>query len=157
MRRSKYTLLYYIGLGVLLACSSCDSKTTYSRYQHVSVAGWEKNDAISYEIDPLKEDGTYQKTIGVRISNDYPFMGLTLIIEQQVFPSLESHNDTLNCDLIDKEGNAIGQGVTFYQYHFPISTMTLHRGDSLSIHIRHDMKREILPGVADIGLILTRQ
>ena len=157
MRKNSYTLLYYIGLIVLLACSSCDSKTTYSRYQHVSIAGWEKNDALSYEIAPMKEDGTFKKAIGVRISSDYPFMGLTLIIEQQVFPSMESHNDTLNCNLIDKEGNAIGQGVTLYQYKFPINTMTLHKGDSLSIRVRHDMKREILPGIADIGLILTKQ
>ena len=150
MRKNSYTLLYYIGLIALLACSSCDSKTTYSRYQHISIA-------LSYEIAPMKEGGTFQKAIGVRISSDYPFMGLTLIIEQQVFPSMESHNDTLTCNLIDKEGNAIGQGITLYQYKFPIDTMTLHKGDSLSIRVRHDMKREILPGIADIGLILTKQ
>ncbi len=157
MRRSKYTLLYYIGLITLLVCLSCDDRTVYSRYQHVSIAGWEKNDALSYEIAPMKQDGIFQKTIGLRISNDYPFMGLTLIIEQQVFPSMESHSDTLTCNLIDKEGNAIGQGVTLHQYQFPIETISLHKGDSLSIRIRHDMKREILPGIADIGVTLTKQ
>ncbi len=157
MRKSSYTLLYYIGLVTLLVCSSCDNKTTYSRYQHVSIAGWEKNDALSYDIPPMKQDGTFQKSIGVRISSDYPFMGLTLVIEQQLFPSMDCHYDTLTCNLIDNEGNAIGQGVTLYQYHFPIDTIVLHKGDSLSIRIRHDMKREILPGVADIGVMLTKQ
>lgn len=154
---SKYTLLYYIGLIVSFVCSSCDSKTVYNHYQHVSIAGWEKNDALSYEIAPMEHDGTFQETIGLRISNDFPFTGLTLIVEQTVYPSLESQNDTLTCELIDKKGNATGRGATLYQYHFPIDAMTLHKGDSLSIRIRHDMKREILPGVADIGITLTKQ
>ena len=157
MRKSKYTLLYYIGLIVLFVCSSCDSKTAYSRYQHVSIAGWEKNDALSYEITPMKQDGTFQEAIGVRISNDFPFTGLTLIVEQTVYPSMESQSDTLTCELIDKKGKAIGRGATLYQYHFPINTITLQKGDSISIRIRHDMKREILPGIADIGITLTKQ
>lgn len=140
-----------------MVCTSCERKTVYSQYQHVSVAGWEKNDHITFGIAPLKQAGTYQETVGMRISSDYPFMGLTLIIDQEVFPSQESRSDTLNCSLIDDEGNTIGQGITLYQYDFPIATTRLQEGDSLSIRIRHDMKREILPGVADIGIILTRQ
>ena len=84
-------------------------------------------------------------------------MGITLIIDQTVFPAMESRSDTLSCNLIDKEGNAIGQGITLFQYNFPIDTITLHKGDSLSIRTHHDMKREILPGVADIGITLTKQ
>lgn len=30
--------------------------------------------------------------------------------------------------------------------------MTLVPGDSLQISVRHDMKREILPGVSDVGI-----
>lgn len=155
MQKTSHTLLYYIGLGLL--CIACDSKITYSHYQHITISGWEKNDAVSFAIPPIQQDGTYQETVGVRISSAYPFMGLSLIIEQTVYPSLETYTDTLNCNVIDKDGYAVGQGISHHQYNYPLSIVTLHQGDSLSIRIRHDMKREILPGVADIGMILTRQ
>lgn len=155
MRKNSHTLLYYIGL--VLLCIACDSEIIYSNYQHITIAGWEKNDAISFAVPPIQQDGTYQESVGLRISNAYPFMGLSLIVEQTVFPSLETYTDTLSCNVIDNDGNAVGQGISHYQYNYPLNTVTLHKGDSLSIHIRHDMKREILPGVANIGMILTKQ
>lgn len=45
MRKSSYTLLYYIGAVLLFL--SCDSRTTYSHYQHVNVTGWEKRTMLS--------------------------------------------------------------------------------------------------------------
>lgn len=155
MRKSSYTLLYYIGAVLLFL--SCDSRTTYSHYQHVNVTGWEKNDAIVYEIPPAPQDGVYQETVGIRIARSFPFMGLSLIVDQTVYPSMRSYSDTLNCKLIDEEGNVHGQGISHYQFSFPIDTIHLHKGDSLTVSVRHDMKREILPGVTDIGMIMTRK
>ena len=157
MRKSKYTLLYYIGLGGLLLCMACKNKTTYSHYEHVPIAGWEKNDTLSFSIEPIKQGGRYQENIGIRINGAYPFMGLTLIAEQTIFPSMESHSDTLNYELIDEDGNMKGKGISHYQYNLPLKTLSLQEGDSLSINIRHDMKREILPGISDIGITLTKE
>mgnify|MGYP006781130783 FL=1 len=153
MRR--HTLLYYIGLAILLV--ACNDSTVYSCYRHVPASGWEKNDNLLFTVPPVKQDGQYSEELGIRIDNTYPFMGLTLIIDQTVFPSLEMKNDTLNCSLIGEDGVVKGKGVSHYQYVFPLTTLTLYKGDSLSITIRHDMKREILPGVTDIGMILNRQ
>lgn len=154
MRR--HTLLYYIGLLALLLVA-CNDSTVYSHYRHVPVSGWEKNDDLLFTVPPVKQDGLYSEELGIRIDNTYPFMGLTLIIDQTVFPSLEMRSDTMNCSLIGKDGVVKGKGVSHYQYVFPLATQTLHKGDSLSIVIRHDMKREILPGITDIGMILSRQ
>ena len=43
-----------------------------------------------------------------------------------------------------------------YQYIFPLKTLPLEKDDSLFIEIRHDMKREILPGITDVGIKLSR-
>ena len=157
MRKSKYTLLYYIGLCGLLLCAACKNKTIYSHYEHVPIFGWEKNDTLFFAITPIKQDGNYQENIGIRINGSYPFMGLTLIAEQTIFPSMESHSDTLNYELIDEDGNMKGKGISHYQYSFPLKTLQLQEGDSVSINIRHDMKREILPGVSDIGITLIKE
>ena len=65
-------------------------------------------------------------------------------------------SDTLSCKLVDADGTVQGEGVSFYQYRFHLCNMKLTQGDSLRVSIRHNMKREILPGIADVGVTLTK-
>lgn len=58
--------------------------------------------------------------------------------------------------LIDNNGVSKGQGISYYQYNFPINIYQMHQGDSIHVAIRHDMKREILPGVSDIGIKISK-
>ena len=64
--------------------------------------------------------------------------------------------DTVACQLTDRKGNAAGKGISYHQYQFPVTELMLQDGDSLFVSIRHDMKREILPGISDVGFSLTR-
>ena len=142
-------------LAVLL--SACNRRTVFNHYEHTPVAGWEKNDTLSFYIGPMAEQGQYMEEIGLRISESYPFMGLHLIVEQTAYPSRETRSDTLKCNLIDEKGNAKGRGISHYQYIFHLTTLKLEQDERLHVAIRHDMKREILPGITDIGVRLTRK
>ena len=64
---------------------------------------------------------------------------------------------TLPCRLMNKRGNTQGQGINYYQYDFIVADVPLNAGDSLRIGIRHDMKREILPGLSDLGIIIRKK
>ncbi len=152
-------------MGVLFATagilSSCYQSTIFDEYVHTPIAGWEKNDTLSFEIPPLQESGHYQENLGLRITGDYPFMGLTLIVEQNIYHNKrkiasEHKVDTLNCQLTTSNGISKGQGISYIQYNFPINLYPMHQGDSIHISIRHDMKREILPGISDIGVKITK-
>ena len=90
----------------------------------------------------------------MRITSDYPFTGLSLVVERKIYPSKDIRVDTLNCAIMDSKGNAEGKGVSYYQYDFPLSTLRLKEGDSLALIVRHAMKREILPGISDVGIML---
>lgn len=141
--------------------ASCNGSTVYDTYVHTPIAGWEKNDTLSFDVSPLAEAGHYQESLGLRITGAYPFMGLTLIVEQTIYHNklkmaAESKRDTVNCQLIDQNGTSKGQGISYIQYNFPINLYQMHQGDSIHVAIRHDMKREILPGVSDIGIKITR-
>ncbi len=159
MRKPFYTLLI---LGIALVASllsSCQERLVYDKYAHTPIAGWEKNDTLSFEIPPLAASGRYQAQLGLRITGAYPFMGLTLIVEQTIYPDKEKEwekTDTIQCDLIDDNGITKGQGISYYQYDFPINIYRLSEKDSIHVTVRHDMKREILPGISDIGLKLSR-
>ncbi len=156
MRRNSYTLLYYIGVLVVLMLTACNDKTVYHDYEQTSASGWEKNDPLSFTIPPIQETGNYTEEVGMRINGSFPFLSLSLIVEQTKLNTGEKQCDTLVCELINKRGYPQGKGVSQYQYLFPLKTLQLNKGDSLRIEIRHDMKREILPGITDVGLKVSK-
>ena len=143
-----------IVITVALAFAGCNRKTIYHHYEHTPVAGWDKNDTLTFTVK-AKQRAVIQRDVELRISGDYPFQRLSLIVEQTTYPNGIRRRDTLNCDLIDPQGNILGQGVSLYQYRFHMTDISLNEDDSLCIDIRHNMKREVLPGIADIGVCLT--
>ena len=158
MKKLVYFFMATICLSIL---ASCNGATVYDTYVHTPIAGWEKNDTLSFDVPPLTEGGNYQENLGLRITRAYPFMGLTLIVEQTIFHNkqkmvAESKKDTVNCQLIDKNGSSKGQGISYIQYNLPINVYPMQEGDSIHIAIRHDMKREILPGMSDVGVKISK-
>lgn len=141
----------------LIGLAACNRRLVYDSYVHTQLAGWEKNDTLSFEIPPVDSTATYASRLGLRITDAYPFTALTLIVEQHVYPRDEVFVDTVRCQLTDRRGNAAGKGVSYHQYQFPVATLQLQHGDSIHVRIRHDMKREILPGVSDVGMSLRRE
>ena len=137
--------------------SSCDMSMVYYHYDHTPVYGWEKNDTLRYDVDPIERAGEYYTELGLRTNGSYPFTTLYLIVEQTVLPSHRVTTDTIACQLTNKDGRPNGQGVSYYQYTMPVGTQTLVPGDSLHITIRHNMKRDILPGISDVGLMIERE
>ena len=142
---------------LLLVLSACNRKLVYDRYLSTPISGWEKNDTLSYDIRPVSGTDTYDMWLGLRTSEAYPFTAITLIVEQHMYPKDTIVNDTVNCKLTDRHGNASGTGVNFHQYRFPVTELQLQDGDSIHIRVRHDMKREILPGISDVGISLRRK
>lgn len=163
MHRSKVFSLCLVGVltTILLACND-KSACVYAVYQHTPIEGWDRNDTLTFCYVPNETYSpfasqpslTLTEEIGLRINGSYPFSTLYLIVEQEVRPSATQLTDTLTCRLTDKKGVFIGKGIGCYQYLFPLRRLPLHTGDTLNIHIRHLMKREILPGVTDIGVSL---
>ncbi len=137
--------------------TACTGNKVYDHYDHTPIAGWEKIDTLKFDIPPLAERGLYATSMGLRINNAFPFISMTLIVEQTILPANKTVTDTVTCEFMDKDGKVKGKGVGYYQYHLPVSVMALNKNDSLHITVRHNMKREILPGVSDIGIELEKR
>ena len=141
---------------MVLMLTACNDKTVYHNYEQTPASGWEKNDQLSFTLPPIQTTGNYTEEVGIRINGTFPFLSLSLIIEQTKLNTGERQCDTLVCELINKRGYPQGKGVSQYQYLFPLKTIQLNKGDSLRIEIHHDMKREILPGITDVGIKLSQ-
>ena len=157
LRASRKLLICILTATVIAVFTACDSIPVYSHYEHTPGTGWEKNDMLNFGISPVREAGYYHEELGLRINDDFPFQGLCLVIHQTILPSGYQHSDTLNCSLIDKDGVVKGSGIKHYQYNFHVNTIRLDEGDSLHIQVKHNMKREIMPGITDIGIQVDKQ
>ncbi|HCC86881.1 MAG TPA: gliding motility lipoprotein GldH [Prevotella sp.] len=141
---------------LLLLLSSCMGRKVYDTYNHTFVSGWDKGEILSYDVPRVKTTGKYTTMLGLRVSDAYPFQSLTLIVEQTVYPKKTTRKDTLNCQIYDSQGTIRGNGISYFQYHYQISEMSLQAGDSIHVTVRHDMRREIVPGIADVGIEIAR-
>ncbi len=136
---------------------SCSSNVVYASYEHSPLSGWERNDTLVFNVPAVTVPSTYRQRIGLRMTGSFPFTSLSLIVEQRIYPSGKVVADTLKCPVTDERGNFLGDGISAFQYSFELREMALNVGDSLHVTVRHNMKREILPGVSDVGLIMERQ
>ena len=141
---------------IVMGLTSCDTNTPYYHYAHTPIDGWEKNDTLRYNVQPLKKGGEHQITVALRLNGAYPFRKLYLIMEQDIYPRLQYKTDTICFDVTSKEGRFTGNGISYYQYTVPVCREHFIENDSIHITIRHAMKRDILPGISDIGIKLER-
>lgn len=146
-----------IAAAIIIATATvgCTDGIIYDQYKPLN--GWERADTAKFSVPAAAEAGIYRTDIGLRTNADYPFTGICLIVDKLILPAGTTQSDTLNCQLIDKHGRATGRGLSNYQYLFNTSSTCLKKGDSLVVTVRHNMKRETLPGIEDVGLKITKE
>ena len=152
--RNRKIVVTAVVVGLMVLCG-CQQQTVYHQFRHVSESGWDKTDTVHFDIAPLKADGTYRLDAELRTDKNYPFKQLTIEVNQTVYPSKEMHHDEVNCNLISEEGEIAGDGISYFQYCFHVRDISLHQGDSIHLCLTHNMKREIMPGIADVGIRLS--
>lgn len=145
-------------LCTLLFAFSCTDKPVAFDYCPTAVEGWEPGDSLKFHIDTLKHAGQYELSIGVRTSssNPYPYQTLWLVVRQHWHNPSQELIDTIRLQLTNERGDPQGHGVTLYQYDQPWRTLQLREGQSADISIIHVMRREMLPGISDVGIQLKR-
>lgn len=156
MIRKKAYIVWMSVIMLVITLISCDFTTVYDSYNHTQISGWEKNDTLMYHVPKMKMPGMYDEHLGIRINGMYPFIGLTLIVRQHILPGNRVVIDTLSCKFSDRDGLKMANGVSYFQYSFKLNTLRLNANDSIVVSVNHDMKRDILPGIADVGLKINR-
>ena len=156
MRRWSHTLAVLLLTATTLSTVGCKSRTVYHHYEHTATTGWEKDDTLFFHVPRQQQGVVLHEAVELRTNSRYPFLGISLIVKQTTLPGGVSRTDTLSCTLADEDGNIKGKGVNYYQHVFPLADISLSEGDSVVIAIRHNMIRETLPGIADVGVRLSK-
>lgn len=146
--------LYILALMVLaISVSSCDDSRIYDDYESIAQEGWERNEVLKFNVPKMQQAGNYQQWVQLRAIQKYPFQTVTLIVEQTVYPKKQFFRDTVECHIINEGGRLEGKnGISSTEVVAPLRSVQLNEGDSLAISIRHNMRRELLPGISDVGI-----
>ena len=155
MKLKRNSLLGFI-IAVALALSSCNRQAIYSHYEPVDIDGWERSDTLWFYAGGLTE-GSYNEQVGLRINGNYPFKDLSLVVEQRLLSTQAIIKcDTLSLAITDDDGFFKGEGLSLLQYETDLGTISLPTSDTLQVAIIHNMKREVMPGIADVGITLQK-
>ncbi len=153
MRRASAALL---AAAASALAASCGRTTVLHCYRHTPAGGWEQSDALTYKVDTVRQGGVYKFDVGVRITSAFPYKQLWLVAERRFTNPPESEADTLACSFVDGGGNRNGSGTRAFQYVFRLGEITLAERQTGTVTVRHIMRREILPGITDIGVNIHR-
>ena len=118
--------------------------------------GWESKDTLTFSIDSLTMEDTYVLSLGIRTAVNYPFQSLWVVVKQSWNTPLRQRIDTVACVTHDTHGNALGKGVARSQQLMAVDTLQLPIGARGTISIRHIMRRDLLPGISDVGIELRK-
>lgn len=151
---NKAPLLLLSALLLLIACNNTLHHSFIS-----TGCNWDRNDTLTFTYTDSKRgcDSLLAAGVELRCTSDYPYKDLWLRIESYCKQSNHRNIDTLHCTIYDNNGRMCGTTAgLMYQISYPAGTMHYTNGDTLIIHIMHIMEQEVLKGVSDVGLILSR-
>lgn len=134
--------------------NSCMEETPYHHFETVAQEGWDVRDSVTFCTDTMPETGTYTAWLCVRMNEEYPYRNFAAMVSVYVNRDTKPYRRTYNIDVKREDGTAIGNGVVLHTYEVPIAKRTLRRGDSLRIVVQHRMRRELLPGIKDVGIAM---
>ncbi len=127
------------------------------KYEKVSSGSWEKGDIKGFHIPTISENADYDIYLLLRTDSSFPYTNIAVTIDETVFPSRKRHLYTLDYALYDEKGKAKGNGISLFQQSLLIDSQHLYAGDEISIAVNHNMRRETLPGVIDVGISIKRR
>ena len=156
-RRACFEAAVAVAVATLFAVS-CGGDVVYSRYSDVAIDGWRRGDTMTFVVPPMPQFADCEAFLGMRVSYEYPYSNVALVVEQQ---SVESGRtlrvDTVEC-LIAAEVDVLrGKGISLYHHAEPLRLAPELRSDTTRVRVWHAMRRTSLVGIADVGITILRR
>ena len=138
----------------LLTC--CDSSTIMHSYQPLKEKCWDRSDTLTFTLPTLDNNDRCHALIGLRVTDNFPYEMLILEIEQNYRKPFRHRVDTVRYILTDKRGEFTEKGINYFQYETQGVPLSLEKGQTGNLRIRHLMHRETIPGIMDVGIHVIR-
>lgn len=145
---------------LLIIVCSCSLDVKFSKYVPVSSDGWNLEDTIEFSTDTLRQDGRYGFTCGVRTRRAFPYQNLVLMVEREVYRDsliVLHKREKVTCPIVTQEGSFTGEGIATKLHETDLKDFIMQTGDSVVVKIYHQMTRQDLPGIVDVGMKMEKR
>lgn len=147
MRRILYLL-------IIFTAYSCGKKHVYHEFQDVNVNNWASQDTLVYSVKIDASDKNFQYAISVRHQKDYEFSNLWL----KMFIKGNGIDTSFRYEipLFKADGKPFGKSSgSLCTQTVPLTTsLPLYSKGDYEIRIVQLMRKDPLPGIKDVGVIL---
>lgn len=145
--------IFLPALTVIVLLTSCGRNTLYSDVVKMDNAKWSMYDPAGFACNVRDTTGSYNVSLSVRTSTDYPYRNLYLFVVT-TFPSGTSLTDTVQGILTDEKGEWLGKGAgDIREVVIPFkSNVFFPEAGEYHFRVIHGMRDTVLTGVYDIGM-----
>lgn len=150
MRRAIFLPL--IGLSI----AACTDGTLLHSYKPLPADGWDKRDTICFDVPKAEMDIDGTLHVGLRTTANIGMREVVLAVEQSSETASLCRCDTIRYPLTDAEGNALSKGVNMHQYETQHIPFHIQKGQSCTVRIHHLMVKELVPGISEVGIRISR-
>jgi len=155
MRKFFFKLVIF--LLSFLGIASCTHNEIFFQYHSFADAEWDRDEPAVFHVNIENNSQPYDVTIELRNNNAYPFSNIWLFVDYKT-PNGNSRSDTIGAGLADVYGKWYGRGLSLYNLSIPYKTSVLFPDTGTYIYsIRQGMKENLLNGISDIGLKVSKK
>ena len=176
-RRNSIRLLTLMVLCLCAAFISCQQRSDMvAQYKDITTpGGWYEKDTILLHLDTIPLSGTYSCYLCVRTNNLYPYENFSVIAQVTVYDKEERMRAEgkksgarvegrkllrreVHYDIVP-QGSSIfnsktSTGVAYHDYEASLGQFSLAQGDSVVVAVKQNMRRETIPSISSVGVIL---
>ena len=143
---------FLFGIIAVLCLSACSGNIVYSRFSPMNSGEWHIDSIVGFDYTIEDAAASYNMIIYVRHTERYPYQNMWLFVDN------DGKTDTIEFYLADDRGQWLGD-----RHHGFIEMPVLyedarHFADTGAYHlsVRQGMREEVLQGITDIGLEISR-
>lgn len=145
-------------LMLLIGLMACNPQVVFEQNKKVDSQGWEFTHFYEFQETFTDTTALYDLFLNVRNNTDYPYSNFIVFFETE-FPDGRIFRDTIETILADRGGKWTGTGfgnIKTNSFHFRKDVWFPLEGEYI-FRIEQAMRRELLPGITDIGLRIERK
>lgn len=137
---------------------SCDSSGTFDEMKRIHESNWNRQEKFSFDFTITDTAAYYNVYVQIRNTTDYPYSNLFLFLTTKD-PSGNLSKDTLECLLAAPDGKWLGKGMGKLKDNRVLikKDFRWNTAGNYQLTIEQAMRKEILSGIADIGLRIEKQ
>ena len=142
---------------LFLLLTACTQKEISFESHSFPNAGWDMRQGVPFKVSIQDTSIIYDITVEFRHNDQYPYRNIWLFVDYET-PSGIVRTDTLGDYLADTYGKWLGKGISLYSFPFTYQENIQYPDTGTYIYtIRHGMRSDVLTGVSDIGLRISKK